>query len=54
MLNTYFNAIVGGLLIGSASLFLFLGIGRIAGVSGIFWRCLSNNNEQFEVRICLD
>jgi len=44
MLNDYVNAIGGGLLIGSASLFLFLGIGRIAGVSGILWRVLSNEN----------
>ncbi len=50
MLNEYINAIGGGLLIGSASLFLFLGIGRIAGVSGIFWRCLSNNNERASER----
>ena len=46
MLNDYINAIGGGLLIGSASLFLFLGIGRIAGVSGILWRGLSNKSER--------
>ena len=51
MLNTYFNAIVGGLLIGSASLFLFLGIGRIAGVSGILWRGLSKKNGQESDRL---
>ena len=46
MLNDYTNAIGGGLLIGLASLFLFLSIGRIAGVSGILWRGLSNRGEQ--------
>ena len=44
MLDDYTNAIVGGLFIGAVSVFLFLGIGRIAGVSGILWRVLSNEN----------
>ena len=51
MLNEYVNAIGGGLLIGSASLFLFLGIGRIAGVSGILWRGLSKKNGQESDRL---
>ena len=51
MFNDYINAIGGGLLIGSASLFLFLGIGRIAGVSGILWRGLSKKNGQESDRL---
>ena len=46
MLDDYTNAIVGGLFIGLASIFLFLSIGRIAGVSGILWRGLSKKNAQ--------
>ena len=44
MLDDYTNAIVGGLFIGAVSVFLFFGIGRIAGVSGILWRGLSKKN----------
>jgi len=51
MLNDYTNAIGGGLLIGLASLFLFLSIGRIAGVSGILWRSLSGKSGQESERL---
>ena len=51
MLNDYTNAIGGGLLIGVASLFLFLSIGRIAGVSGILWRSLSGKSGQESERL---
>ena len=51
MLNDYTNAIGGGLLIGLASLFLFLSIGRIAGLSGIFWRSLSVKSGQESERL---
>ena len=51
MLNDYINAIGGGLLIGLASLFLFLSIGRIAGVSGILWRSLSVKNGEESERL---
>ena len=51
MLNDYINAIGGGLLIGLASLFLFLSIGRIAGVSGILWRSLSVKSGQESERL---
>ena len=51
MLNDYTNAIGGGLLIGLASLFLFLSIGRIAGVSGILWRSLSVKSGQESERL---
>ncbi len=40
---TYGYAIVGGLLIGLASVLLLLSIGRIAGISGIFWRALTSS-----------
>ena len=46
MFNSYMSAISGGLLIGLASILLFLGIGRIAGISGIFWRSLSNQDSE--------
>ena len=51
MLIDYTNAIGGGLLIGLASLFLFLSIGRIAGVSGILWRSLSVKSGQESERL---
>ena len=51
MLNDYTNAIGGGLLIGVASLFLFLSIGRLAGVSGILWRSLSGKSGQESERL---
>ena len=51
MLNDYTNAIFGGLLIGVASLFLFLSIGRLAGVSGILWRSLSGKSGQESERL---
>ena len=44
MLDDYTNAIAGGLFIGAASVFLFFGIGRVAGVSGILWRGLFKEN----------
>lgn len=34
-------SLVGGLLLGVATVILLLGIGRIAGISGIFQVCLS-------------
>ena len=39
------------MLIGLASLFLFLSIGRIAGVSGILWRSLSGKSGQESERL---
>ena len=36
MSHTWFNAVIGGALIGAASGGLMLGLGRIAGVSGVF------------------
>ncbi len=44
MFNDYTSAIYGGLLIGCASILLYLAIGRIAGISGIVWRSLSNQD----------
>lgn len=37
MQNEYLNAILGGLLIGSASVLLLALAGRVAGISGILW-----------------
>jgi uncharacterized membrane protein YedE/YeeE len=45
------NAIVGGLLIGSASVLLLLLAGRVAGVSGILWGALSTPAGQFWRRL---
>lgn len=37
MLITYMNAVYGGLLIGLAAILMLLFLGKIAGISGIFW-----------------
>lgn len=39
----FFWPILGGILIGLAAVLLMLFIGKIAGVSGIFWAMLSND-----------
>ena len=40
MMNSIINAIIGGMLIGTAASVLFLANGRIAGISGIVGQCL--------------
>jgi uncharacterized membrane protein YedE/YeeE len=38
----FIHAIYGGLLIGLSSIIILMTLGKITGISGIFWRSLSN------------
>lgn len=42
----YINALVGGLLIGSAAVLFLTLNGRIAGISGIVWGALTDNGQR--------
>ena len=45
ILEQYSSAIVGGLLIGLSASLMLLFNGKIAGVSGIFWRSITKHND---------
>lgn len=46
MNQIYVNALVGGLLIGSAAVLFLTLNGRIAGISGILWGALTHNGQR--------
>jgi uncharacterized membrane protein YedE/YeeE len=46
MNQIYINALVGGLLIGSAAVLFLTLNGRIAGISGILWGALTHSGER--------
>jgi uncharacterized protein len=47
MLSEFYSPILGGLLIGVSAVILLLFAGRIAGISGIFWRAISEPKQAF-------
>jgi len=42
MSSDIIQAIIGGIIIGGAAVVMLLFLGRIAGISGIFWQAVSN------------
>ena len=51
MSNAWLNAVIGGALIGAASGSLMLGLGRIAGVSGVFGGLIKPVRDEWKWRI---
>ncbi len=43
-METYLNGLIGGVMIGTAAMLLMMSIGRIAGISGIFFNGLKSPN----------
>ena len=51
MLHSIIMAIIGGALIGSAASLLFLGVGKIAGISGVVGSLLRSGDDEKQWRI---
>lgn len=45
-MSEYISPAIGGLLIGLAATLMLLSIGRISGVSGIYWSAISNQTDK--------
>jgi uncharacterized protein len=49
MMDMFVNAVIGGMLVGLGAVLFYLSIGKIAGISGIFFGIFNKNSEKWRI-----